>query len=138
MLTTPLIHPQLLAALGRTGHGARILIGDGNFAHSAGAPHAERVYLNLRPGVLDVDTILDALLTVVPVESAAVMATPDGSEPPAVAGFRRALGDAHIEALERFAFYEVARSDETVLVIASADVRPFANILLTVGVHLPG
>jgi len=138
MLTTPLLHPPLLAALARAGHGSRIVIGDGNFAHGAGATQAERVHLNLRPGILDADTILEALLTVTPVESAAVMATPDGVEPPAAAGFRGLLGDVPVHALERFAFYDAARGPDTELVIASADIRPFANIVLTVGVHLPG
>ena len=34
MLRSPLIHPQLLAALGAAGHGARVLIADANYSHS--------------------------------------------------------------------------------------------------------
>ena len=51
MLTGKLIHPQILSALGQAGHGAAILIPDGNYPFATGAnPLAERVYLNLAPG----------------------------------------------------------------------------------------
>jgi L-fucose mutarotase len=31
VLTTRLLHPQILAALGEAGHGATVLIADGNY-----------------------------------------------------------------------------------------------------------
>ena len=53
-----LTHPQLLEALGRAGHGSTVLIADANYAHSTGGhPAAERVHLNLRPGLLTADQV---------------------------------------------------------------------------------
>ena len=50
MLHGPMLHPELIGALGRAGHGSRILIGDGNYPSMNGVnPAAERVYLNLAP-----------------------------------------------------------------------------------------
>ena len=50
MLRTKLIHPELLAALGSAGHGAKVLIADGNYPVGTKAPpHAARIYLNLPP-----------------------------------------------------------------------------------------
>ena len=48
MLKTPLIHPDILRALGRAGHGSQILIADGNYpAGTTLGPNAELVSLNL-------------------------------------------------------------------------------------------
>ncbi|CAN5363273.1 RbsD/FucU domain-containing protein [soil metagenome] len=134
MLKTDLIHPQLLAALGRAGHGSKILLSDGNFPHGTGAnPAAERVYLNLAPGMLRVDQVLAPLLASVPVEAAEVMASPDG-EVEAVAGYREMLAGVPFAVLERASFYEAARGGDVAIVIATGDQRVFANLLLTIGV----
>ena len=67
-----LTHPQLLEALGRAGHGSTVLIADANYAHSTGGhPDAERVHLNLRPGLLTADQVLEVVLDAIPVEAAA-------------------------------------------------------------------
>ena len=59
MLYGPMTHPQLLGALGRAGHSSKILITDGNYPASTGAPAtAERIYLNLAPGLLTVSDII--------------------------------------------------------------------------------
>jgi hypothetical protein len=55
MLKGQLLHPQILSALGASGHGSGILIADGNYPFNTRAnPDAERVYLNLAPGLLTV------------------------------------------------------------------------------------
>lgn len=139
MLTGKLIHPQILSALGQAGHGATILIPDGNYpvaTHSN--PRAERVYLNLAPGMVSVTDVLEAVLSVTPIEAAQVMARDDGAEPSIYQDFRSLLGDEiELEPLERFAFYETARMDNCCLVIATGEQRIFANILLTIGVVPP-
>jgi L-fuconate dehydratase len=62
MLTTTLIHPQILAALASAGHGSQVLVADGNYPFSTGAPAgAEWVFLNLAPGLLDVTQVLSGL-----------------------------------------------------------------------------
>ena len=74
MLYGPMIHPELLGALGRAGHGSKILITDGNYPHETGAPPAaRRIYLNLAPGLLSVSQILDVLKQAVPIERAGIM-----------------------------------------------------------------
>lgn len=135
MLKTDLIHPQLLAALGRAGHGSKIMLSDGNFPHGTGAnPAAERIYLNVAPGLLRVDQVLAPLLATVPVEAAEVMASPDG-EVEAVAGYRAMLPGAPFTTHERLEFYAAARAADVAIVIATGDQRVFANLLLTIGVR---
>ena len=80
MLRFPLIHPPLLAALAAAGHGGRVLIADANYSHSTNVhPRAAQIYLNLRPGLVTVDQVLEPVLAAVPVESVAVMKPDDGS-----------------------------------------------------------
>ncbi|MFB9661321.1 RbsD/FucU family protein [Glycomyces mayteni] len=135
MLTYGLIHPPLLAALASAGHGSRILLADGHFPCSTHTnPAAATIHLNLRPGLLDVDQVLETLLDAVPVEHAAVMAS-DGPHVPAHDGYRAALGaNVPFEAVERFAFYDLARTADTAVVVATGDQRQYANLLLTIGV----
>lgn len=139
MITSQLIHPQILGALGEAGHGATILIPDGNYPVSTGAnPLADRVYLNLAPGLVSVTDVLKAVLSATPVEAAHVMARHDGAEPSIYEEFRQLLGDdIELQALERFEFYDEAGKDNCCLVIATGEQRIFANILLTIGVAPP-
>ena len=52
MLTTNLLHPEILYSLGASGHGSQVLITDGNFPHvTKSNPAATKVFLNLSPGV---------------------------------------------------------------------------------------
>ncbi|WP_112134640.1 RbsD/FucU domain-containing protein [Glycomyces dulcitolivorans] len=135
MLTTELIHPPILAALAAAGHGSRVLIADGNYpAATARNPLAALVHLNLRPGVLTVDEILDPLLTAVVIESAAVMSPPDRRPVAAHAGFQAAMPGVEIVQLDREPFYAESRGGDVALVIASGDRRAYANLLLTIGV----
>lgn len=135
MLRYPLIHPPLLAALAAAGHGSRILIADGHFPCSTHTnPAAAIIHLNLRPGLLTGDEVLETLLDAVAIEHAVVMAS-DGAAVPAHDGYRSALGEeVPFEAVERFAFYDLARTTETAVVIATGDQRQYANLLLTIGV----
>ena len=139
MIDAKLIHPQILGALGRAGHGATILIPDGNYPVATGAnPSAERVYLNLAPGLVTVTDVMAAVLSVTPVEAAQVMRRDDGAEPSIYADFRRLLPDAvELSPLERFAFYDEAKKSDCCLVIATGEQRIYANILLTIGVVDP-
>lgn len=139
MINAKLIHPQILSALGSAGHGSTILIPDGNYPFETGAnPMAERVYLNLAPGIVSVTDVLEAVLSVTPVEAAYVMARHDGAEPSVYAEFRNLLPkDVELSPLERFAFYDEAKKEDCCLVIATSEQRIYANILLTIGVVDP-
>ena len=139
MLKTALLHPEILRALGSAGHGAQILITDGNYpASTACPPAAAHVYLNLAPGFVTATDVLRALLTAIPIEAAHVMRTADGSEPPIFSEFRALLGpNLPLQSIERFAFYETASQPSVCLVIATGEQRIYANLLLTIGVVLP-
>lgn len=139
MLIGKLIHPQILSALGKAGHGATILIPDGNYPFGTHAnPLAEQVYLNLAPGMVTVTDALEAVLSVTPVEAAHVMARHDGAEPSIYREFRQLLGaNIQLSPLERFAFYAEAKKEDCCLVIATGEQRIYANILLTIGVAAP-
>ncbi|WEH13040.1 RbsD/FucU domain-containing protein [Streptomyces sp. VNUA24] len=140
MLLTDLLHPGILEALAGAGHGARVLLADGHYPASTSiGERARTVHLNLTPGVLDVTTVLDVLLTAVPVESAQVMVPPEGEpEPPAIAEYRARLAPAPVGTLDRFEFYDAACSPDLALAIVTADTRTYANLLLTIGVRAEG
>lgn len=137
MLLGPLTHPGLVGALAAAGHGSQVLLADGNYPHSTGAPAGvPRVHLNLRPGLLDVDQVLEAVHAAVPVEAAAVMTPGDGQEVAAHHGYRRLLGDAVAwRELGRFEFYDACRGPDLAVVVATGDQRLYANLLLTLGVR---
>jgi L-fucose mutarotase len=135
MLRGKLIHPQILEALGRAGHGSKVLIADGNYPFATAlTPRATQVFLNLSPGLVSVTDVLRALVDAIPIEAASVMMPPEET-PPIFAEFSQLLlPGVGLEPLERFAFYEAARDDNVALLIATGEERLYANILLTIGV----
>jgi L-fucose mutarotase len=137
VLLTELVHPEILAALAGAGHGARVLIADGHYpASTATGPRAKTVYLNLAPGVVDATTVLEVLRRTVPIESAAVMTPPETEpEPAAVTEYRATLSPLPLDELDRFAFYDAARSPDLALAVVTGDTRTYANLLLTIGVR---
>jgi L-fucose mutarotase len=138
LLTSKLLHPTILQVLGASGHGSGILIADGNYPFITRAnPAAERVYLNLMPGVLKVTEVLEAVLTAIPVEDAFVMLKGDGTAPPIHQEFQQMLPGITLTGLDRFAFYDKARDPDVSLVIATGEQRTYANILLVIGVVQP-
>lgn len=139
MLTYPLLHPQILHALGTAGHGAQVLIADGNYPLvTRSNPRAEHVYLNLAPGLVTVTDVLRVLADSVPLEAAHVMGPDSGAVPSIFRDFRRILPKAiQLERLGRFEFYEAASTSDVALAIATGEQRIYANILLTIGVIPP-
>jgi L-fucose mutarotase len=136
MLKYRLLHPQLLGALGHCGHGSRILIADANYPHVTGAPAAaERVYLNLSPGLIAATDVLKVLLDAIPVESAFIMLNADNLEAPVVAEYRQLLpAGVTWHGLPRFEYYDAVQTHDTGLVIATGEQRQYANLMLVVGV----
>jgi L-fucose mutarotase len=139
MLKSRLIHPELAGALAAAGHGAKVLLADGNYPLSTRTPpDAARVYLNLAPGVVSVTQALEVLLTAIPVEAAEVMVPADGPEPAVFGEFRRLLGGApDLAPLEREAFYAAASAPDVAVAVATGEGRLYANLLLTIGVVPP-
>lgn len=145
MLKTQLLHPQILAALARAGHGSKVLISDGNYPHwTTRGPNAEVVYLNLAPGKPTVTEVLHVLLSAIHVEAAEIMDTNKTGphamkeDPQIWDEFRQTLKGAGLSIdltrIERFAFYEAAQTPAVCLVIATGEQRIYANLLLTIGV----
>lgn len=138
MLKTRLLHPGILHALGEAGHGAQVLIADGNYpllTRSNGAAH--RVYLNLAPGLLTVTAVLDVLVDAIPIEAAHVMLPESGEEPAIFAEFRAGLPGIELQPMGRYAFYDAARGPDVALAISTGEQRIYANLLLTIGVVPP-
>ena len=138
MLKQRLIHPEILDALAAAGHGSKVMICDGNYPASTKlGDNADLVYLNLEPGKVTVTEVLDALLTVLPVEEAAVMEPNEGPEPPIFQEFRERMPDLDLVKIKRFDFYDEASGPDTCLQIATGEQRIYANLLLTIGVVPP-
>ena len=146
MLTTPLLHPEILRILARSGHHSKVLIADGNYpAANKRGPRAELVSLQLVPGVPTVAQVFEAILGTVPIDSVHTMgvdradayaaATP--GDPPVWEEYRRILAAAKsgcgLEPIVKWDFYEAVASADHVLTIQTADTQPWANLLLTVG-----
>jgi L-fucose mutarotase len=141
MLRTQLIHPEILRALGAAGHGATVLIADGNYpASTFVGPRASVVSLNLSPGIVNCVEVLEALVTAIPLEKAQVMQPHDGSRPPIWNDFERVLSVSGfiepLEPVERFSFYRAASTDQHALTIQTGEQRVWANLLLTIGVRM--
>ena len=144
MLKGSLLHPQILTTLGTSGHGSKILIADGNFPfRSKTNPAADKVYLNLSPGVVGAVEVLSALCEAVPVESALAMSPPTAGDfaverPDIWDDFSRVIQRSNpqvsLNQIGRFNFYDACASNDVTLVIATAEQRIFANLLLTIGV----
>jgi L-fucose mutarotase len=138
LLKSQLLHPTILGVLGASGHGSGILIADGNYPFiTRSNPAAQRVYLNLAPGLLTVTQVLENIVPAIPIESVHVMTPDDGSEPSIFADFRRILPGMTLEKHNRFPFYDMARDSDVSLVIATGEQRIYANILLIIGVVPP-
>ncbi|MGB8492527.1 MAG: RbsD/FucU family protein [Bacteroidales bacterium] len=136
MLKTNLLHPEILHALAGNGHGAMLLIADGNYPFTTGVnERAKKVYLNLSPGILNVADVLKVIKETIPIESYIVMVPPDDAPQPIHDEFIDILGsDIPVEKVKRFDFYSKSQSQDTFLVIATGERRRFANILLVIGV----
>ena len=145
MLKTSLLHPQILCALGKAGHGSKVLISDGNFPHwTKRGPNAEVVYLGLTAGLPTVTDVLKAIITAIPVEAAQIMDVNKTGpyvlpkDPEIWDEFKTILKatdcKGEVSKLERFAFYDAAAAGDVCLTIATGEQRIYANLLLTIGV----
>ena len=136
----PLLGPDLLHTLRAMGHGDEIAIVDANYpAEFAG------------PGIIRLDghqatDVLDAILTLMPldgfVDQAAlgmqVVGAPERREPIYdlfEAIIRRHEPDMGFATLERFAFYERARS--AAAIVQTGETRLYGNIILKKGIIPP-
>jgi len=135
-MLTRMLQPDILSSLGRAGHGSCVLIADGNYPVSTHSPgSATKVFLNLRPGMVQVADVLEVLRDTIPIEQATMMAAPD-SQPAAVQQELIKLLPAGVptRSLSRTEFYAAVSQPTTALVIVTGEERRFANLLITIGV----
>jgi len=149
MLKQTLIHPVINQVLARAGHHSKVLIADGNYpAYNTLGPNAELVSLNLSPGIVTCNQVLQALLTAIPVEEANTMGIPDDDpyalqgDPPVWDEYRQTISAAQLDVtlvpIQKWDFYDAVASRDHVLTIQTADQSLWANLLLTIGVRKPG
>jgi L-fucose mutarotase len=147
MLNHHLIHPIINQVLGSAGHHAKVLIADGNYpASSKMGPRAQVVHLNLMPGVVTCNQVLEAMLSAVPVEGVNTMMYERTGpyalteDPPVWEDYRATLKKAGLglalEPIEKWSFYDAVATQDHVLTVQTADQQRFANVLLTIGVRL--
>ncbi|MEM8680321.1 MAG: RbsD/FucU family protein [Planctomycetota bacterium] len=149
MLKHQLLHPEITAVLARAGHSSQVLIADGNYpASSTLGPHAQLISLNLAPGVVTVNQVLEVLITAIPIETINTMGMPADDphrlehDPEVWDLYRSTLQAAHLQIpltpIDRWDFYKAVSSANHVLTIQTADHALWANLLLTVGVRESG
>lgn len=135
---SPLLSPDLLAALARMGHGDVIILADAHFPGES--LHGDVI----RADGLRIAPLLEAILPLFELDSyvphpVAMMAPVDGDVlDPEVE--RRYLDAIHphvetppvIERIERHAFYE--RAEQAFAIVMTGETAKYGNILLTKGV----
>lgn len=135
MIKSEILHPELLATLAKCGHKTNILIADSNYSFvTNSSPYAQIIYLNFAIGLIKSTTVLEKILKYINVEKATLMSYPDDFNNTIEREYKQLLSTAiPIKYVERNDFYALAKSTDTLLVIATGENRRFANIILTVG-----
>ncbi|WP_414470769.1 RbsD/FucU family protein [Microvirga sp. M2] len=134
----PLLSPELLMVLRSMGHGDDIAVVDANF------PAASMARRLVRLDGLTATAVTDAILSVMPLDDFVpeaawrmeVVGDPHDEQPifeelRAIIARREGTG-FRLAALERFAFYERARS--AFAIVATGEARLYGNIILKKGV----
>ena len=135
---SPLISPELLSILARMGHGDEIVLAD---AHFPGETFNPRV---LRADGLKIADLLSAILPLFELDAyvvhplAMMAAVPgDALDPLVEVGYLKSIHQSNpsvapIERVERFAFYERAKS--AFAVVMTGETAKYGNIILKKGV----
>ena len=131
-----ILSPELIKVLCEMGHGDEIVIADANFPSQT---YGKRV---VRADGLGGAELLDAILQLIPLDTYAeknfvLMKTTKGDAKPAIWDTYFTIANKNddnveIEYLERFKFYERAKS--AYAVIATGEEAIYANIILKKGV----
>ena len=133
---SPVVSPDLLKVIAEMGHGDEIVISDAHFpAHSVGRGGA----VVLRADGVGADALLAGLAPLFELDAyttpVAMMAPVPGDEldPDVERRYRAALGyGGTIERVERFAFYDRARS--AYVIVVSGETAKYGNVILKKGV----
>ncbi len=136
-----ILSPELLKVLCEMGHSDRIVIADGNFPAESMGKNAKVI----RCDGHGVPEILDAILQVFPLDTyiehpvnLMALVPGDDVETPIWDTYRELVekhderGEAAISHIERFAFYEEAKT--AYAIIATSEKALYANVMLQKGV----
>lgn len=137
MIISPVIQPDVLAAISRAGHSAKILITDGNFpAATLLPPDVPTVFLNYAPDLLTVAQILEPLVKVTAVESAIGATFEDGGKPPIWSDYEAILPEGTpLSPVKGSELGSIINAPGLALVIVSGEVAAASCIVLTIGIH---
>ena len=137
----PILSPEMLKVLCEMGHGDRLVIGDGNFpAESMGKNgivlrcdgHGAAQLLDAILQVFPLDTYVEPPVTLMQVVPGDQVETPIWDEYKAIIAAHDARGGATVQNIERFAFYDQAKT--AYAVIATGEKALYANLILQKGV----
>lgn len=138
-----ILSPELLKVLCEMGHGDRIVLADGNFPAESVGKNA----IVLRCDSCNIPELLDAVLQVFPLDTyvdtpVSLMAlmdrdvgkieTPIWAEYEAIVSKHDARGSSAVGQVERFEFYDLART--CYAIIATGESAVYANVMLQKGV----
>ena len=135
------LSPELLKVLCEMGYSDRIVIADGNFPAESMGKNCKVI----RADGHGVPELLDAILTLFPLDTyvekpvSLMQVMPgDKAETPIWEEYKRIVkkhdsrGEAAVGEIERFAFYEEARS--AYAIVATGEKEVYANVMLQKGV----
>ncbi len=137
----PVLNPDLLRAIARMGHGDEIVIADANFPSSTMGPEV------IRADGVSATAMAEAILTHMPLDTFVpetawrMQVVGDPEATPEVCREFQAIvsaraGNFAVASLERFAFYDRART--AAYIVATTEFRLYGNLILKKGVVHPG
>lgn len=134
-----IIPPELLKILHEMGHGDDLVIGDANFPAASNARNLVRCDGHGVPQLLDAILSLFPLDDFIPHPVSLMQVVPGDSTVPVVQDEIRAVvrrheakGDALVEQIERFAFYERART--AYAIVTTTERRLYGCMIIKKGV----
>lgn len=145
MLKYPLTHPGILEVLGRSGHGDRIAVVDGNYPASARRhPSVAFISVNVTHGLVDAPTILRLIGASIPIELLTYPRPAGEVRSGVVRGVHEAFlktrsevfPGAEVEIIEPLDFYELTSGAALAVMIGTGERRHYGSAVLTVG-YLP-
>ena len=137
MLKTACTNPVILSALSKGGHGDKVLIVSGNYPVDKMCPGVPTAYVGLRAGLPDTLDVLRLVEELIVAEKAEVMLGPDAAYAEIFPRYSELLHGMELHTLPKKEFYAAGGDQRVCLVISTGDIRPWANILLTIGVVRP-
>lgn len=133
MLKTACTNAAILSHIAKAGHGDKVIIVSGNYPVDRVCSDVPKVYVGLKQGVPSSTEVLEIMAELIPIESAEVMLEPDSEYAQVFSEYSQKLNSIEISILNKKDFYEASNTSRVCLVVSTGDIRPWANIILTVG-----